>query len=244
MKSNSGQGDDAYRRREIRNEALRTSAVITERADKGPMRPVGRRRGRRPGGLYYSAKMGRMVAWESKAERDAFFYPEIFPEVVDYREQPHTAAALINGQKRVYTPDRMDVLADRTIVIVEVKDAFEAEADPDYAMKLAFFGEIYRAIGWRFEVVDRAAIESQASFEAIKKVQSHRRVSFDAAELASVMAILRSGASTVGGLLPAFSNPLAGEAKLCAMMVHGHIRIDLDDPFRLGSAVAAWGDVP
>src|SRR6476661_4983737 len=67
----------------------RLAATIYRRQDDGPMRPVGRRRGLRPGGLYYSQKMGRLIGYESDNEKCDFYWSEIAPHVVGYREQPH-----------------------------------------------------------------------------------------------------------------------------------------------------------
>lgn len=209
---------------------LRLAATVVEREDGGPMRPVGRRRRRRPGGLYYSHKMGRHVGWESKAERDAFFFPEVSPDIVAYREQPHTVTAMIDGVRRSYTPDRLDIGAHDGLTVVEIKDKFEADADPDYALKLEFFADVYAALGWDFSVIDREELEAQASVAALKKIQSHRRVSFDVAELDAVKAVLAGRSATVGELQQLFNHPLKGEAKLCAMMVMRHLRIDLNAP--------------
>jgi hypothetical protein len=235
-----GQFDDLeLRRREVRNDNLRLAATIIERIDGGPMRNVGRRRGKRPGGLYCSTKMGRHLGWESKAERDAFFYPEVCPDIVSYREQPHTAVAVINGVKRSYTPDRLDVSADRSFTIVEVKEAFEEEADPDYTLKLEYFAQIYAALGWGFEIVDREMIAGDYCFEALKKVQSHRRVSFDATELRTILHQVQLSETTLGQLQTHLSHPLVGQAKLFAMMVDRRIRIDLRAPLSPDTRIEA-----
>lgn len=230
-------GDLELRRREVRNQQLRLAATIVERADGGPMRPVGRRRGHRPGGLYYSAKMGRHIGWESKVERDAFYCVEVSPEVVSYREQPHTAVAMIDGVKRSYTPDRVDMLADGTVAVVEIKETFEAAADPDYTRKLRYFADVYQSLGWRFEVVEREAIAGELCFDAVKKIQSHRRVSFNALELNAVLGEMQLGQTTLGRLQASFPNPLVGQAKLFAMMVDRHIQIDLRGPLSEASLV-------
>lgn len=229
--------DQVLRRREVRNSQLRLAATIVERADGGPMRPVGRRRGWRPGGLYYSAKMGRHLGWESKAERDAFYYSEVSPDIVSYREQPHTAIAMIDGVKRFYTPDRVDILADGAVAVIEIKETFEANADPVYGRKLDYFASIYRSLGWRFDVLEREDIAGELCFDAVKKVQSHRRVSFDAAELTMVLAEMQLGEVNFGQLQSSFCHPLVGQAKLCAMMVERHIRIDLRAPLSANSVV-------
>lgn len=216
-------------RREHFISSLRTMATITEREDGGPMRPVGRRRGVRPGGLYASHKNGRMVGWESRAERDAFYCSEVDTRVVAYRSQPHTIEALIEGRVRRYTPDIEERLSDGTIRIVEVKEEFEAKRDEDYALKLAFFGDVYRALGWSFQIVERATFGEGPKFRAVSKVQSHRRTGFDASDLARVrMAIAgEGGGCTLGDLTDLFRNSVVGVAVVSAMMVGRYVEIDL-----------------
>jgi hypothetical protein len=184
------------------------------------MRPVGRRRGRRPGGLYYSQKMGRLIGYESENEKCDFYRAEIAPCVATYREQPHTIEAVIGGNLRRYTPDRQDTFSDGRIEIVEVKDEFEADKDPDYAAKLDYFAEVYERLGWSFRLTTRDEIKDPATFETVETVQRYRRASFTAAEVAEVRhRIGPSGECCLGELLRMFPSDIVGLPKLCAMMV-------------------------
>jgi hypothetical protein len=192
------------------------------------MRPVGRRRGVRPGGLYYSQKMGRLVGHESDNEKCDFYRAEIAPGVVGYREQPHTIEAVIGGHVRRYTPDREDCFADGRIEIVEVKDEFEADKDPDYAAKLEYFAEVYERLGWSFRLTTRDEIKDPATFETVETVQRYRRASFTAAEVAEVRHRMGpSGECCLGELLRMFPSDIAGLPKLCGMMVARILTLDV-----------------
>lgn len=206
----------------------RLAATVCQRHDGGPMRPVGRRRGLRPGGLYYSQKMGRLVGYESDNEKCDFYRSEIAPNVVCYREQPHTIEGVIVGKVRRYTPDREDRYANGHIEIVEVKDEFEEDKDPDYSAKLTYFAEVYERLGWSFRLTTRDEIKDPATFEAVETVQRYRRASFTSGEVADVQRrFSEDGSCRLAELLPIFPSEVVGLAKLCAMMVGRILLLDL-----------------
>lgn len=212
----------------------RLAASISQRHDRGPMRPVGRRRGIRPGGLYYSQKMGRLVGYESDNEKCDFYRAEVSTNVVCFREQPHTIEAIIDGKLRRYTPDREDISAGGHVEIVEVKDQFEADKDPGYSAKLSYFAEVYERLGWSFRLTTREEIKGSPSFNTIENIQRFRRVSYNPVEVADVRRILNGrGACQLGELVALLSPEIVALPKLCAMMV-GRIVI-LDTESRLES---------
>ncbi len=216
----------------------RLAATVYRRHDRGPMRPVGRRRGLRPGGLYYSQKMGRMVGYESDNEKFDFYRSEVGPEVVCYREQPHTIEGTIGGKVRRYTPDREDRFADGHIEIVEVKDQFEAEKEPDYHAKLTYFAEVYERLGWSFRLTTRDEIKDPVTFETIETVQRYRRSSFTAGEIADVRRkVSQHGECRLAELLPIFSSEVVGLSKLCAMMVGRILVLDIRSKLEPSSIV-------
>lgn len=216
----------------------RLAATLYQRHVAAPMRPVGRRRGLRPGGLYYSAKMGRLVGYESNNEKCDFYRAEIAPRVAGYREQPHTIEGMIDGKLRRYTPDREDRLADGGTEIVEVKDDFEVDKDPDYDLKLRYFAEVYERLGWSFRLTTRKEIEDSATFGAVETIQRYRRASFTAAEIAEVRHRFGGlGECCLGDLLAIFTSELVGLPKLCAMMVGRILVLDISSRLEPGSIV-------
>lgn len=217
----------------------RLAASILQRKDAGPMRPVGRRRGCRPGGLYYSAKLGALIGYESDNEKCDCYRAEVDPDVVGYREQPHTIEAVIDGSLRRYTPDREDRYADGRVEIVEVKDDFEADADPDYTLKLEYFAEVYERLGWSFRLTTRDEIKDSATFGTVELIQRYRRVSFTPTEIAAVREFVSPlGKATIASLTPLFEVEAAAVAKLCAMMVARVVVLDLTS--RLAPSSAVW----
>lgn len=210
---------------------LRTAATLVEREDRGPMRPVGRRRGARPGGLYFSQKMGRHIGWESKNERNSLFRAEAVPDIVGYREQPHTLRLRIDGKLFSYTPDREDVYRDGRVAIVEVKDTFEESKDPAYTAKLHRCAEIYQGLGWDFQLIEKDDIERQPQFDVISKIQSHRRVAVSPPEVRKVLDAVRQGSACLSDLRSMFDFAPEADAKLCALAVRGLIHIQMDRPF-------------
>lgn len=223
--------DHPLKRRELQLKALRTAATLVEREDRGPMRPVGRRRGARPGGLYFSQKMGRHIGWESKNERNSLFHAEADPNVANYREQPHTLRLRIDDKVFSYTPDREDVYRDGRVVVVEVKDVFEEARDPAYAAKLHRCAEIYEGLGWDFQLIEKEEIERRPRFDVVSKIQSHRRVAVSPPEIRKVLDAIRQGSACLSDLRPMFAFAPEADAKLCAMAVRGLVQIQLDRPF-------------
>jgi hypothetical protein len=206
----------------------RLAATIYQRQDDGPMRPVGRRRGIRPGGLYYSQKMGRLVGYESDNEKCDFYRAEVSTQVVSYREQPHTIEGMVDGIMRRYTPDREDRFADGRLEIVEVKDEYQADKDPTYSAKLDYFAEVYEHLGWSFRLTTREEITNPASFETVENVQRFRRASFTIAEIATVRSVLgRRVECSLGELLAVFPSEFVALPKLCAMMVARIVVLDI-----------------
>ena len=216
----------------------RLAATVYRRGDGGPMRPVGRRRGLRPGGLYYSQKMGRLIGYESDNEKCDFYRAEVAIDVVGYREQPHTIEGIIDGKMRRYTPDREDSFADGRIEIVEVKDKFEADKDPDYFAKLDYFAEVYERLGCSFRLTTRDEIKNPATFETVENVQRYRRASFSAGEIADVQRRFELHSERrLADLLPVFSSEVTGLAKLCAMMVGRILLLDIHSKLEPASIV-------
>lgn len=216
----------------------RLAATIYHRQDDGPMRPVGRRRGLRPGGLYYSQKMGRLVGYESHNEKCDFYRAEIAPHVINYREQPHTIEAEIDGEVRRYTPDREDRFADGRLEIVEVKDEFEADKDPAYSAKLDYFAEVYERLGWSFRLTTREEIKDPVTFETVENVQRFRRASFTAEEIAAVRRTVGLGGEcSLGELFSAFTFEGTALPKLCAMMVARIVILDIGSKLEPTSTV-------
>lgn len=221
-------GSETYALQNQRVQLLGTVAEIIYRADGGPMRTIMRGRQHKAVGIYYSIKSGRSLAWESRNELHDFWRAEVRPDVIRSRAQPHTLQWVIDGQTRRYTPDREDILADGTIEITEIKNVFEAEKDPLSKDRLDFARTIYAGIGQSFRVVEKAEIEAQPQFDAIRTIQGYRRTALTDANVFTVRKLFEHRPEvTLAEVQSALSAGPHGLAIACAMMVHRILAIDL-----------------
>lgn len=205
-----------------------------------PIRQITNGRRSRPVGRYYSIKNGRAIPWESRNELHAFYHAEVSPSVVSYRAQPHTLHLVINGVSRFYTPDREEELATGQRHVVEVKDEFEAESDPDYGTKIEYARAVYRLSGKLFSIQERAQIEAQPLFDAVEAIQRFRRTAVTHQDIFVIREMFAG--NEVLPLLTvrdAFKSVPLGFAKLSAMMVRRVLVLDLthklgpDTPVRI-----------
>jgi hypothetical protein len=195
-------------------------AWLKERPCGGPVRVVANGRKRWPVGSYVSVKSQRSLHYESSNELHDFWHAEVDANVLVSRDQPHTLNHVSANKGFRYTPDRLDFHADGSIEIVEVKDVFEAEREPDYAEKLNIARAIYEANGWTFTIRERRDIESSPAFGAIKTIQSHRRTALTTADFAVLWALFAQDErqpwarvqESLGGTTRAF-------AAICALIV-------------------------
>jgi len=136
--------------------------------------------------------MGATIPWESRLELHDLYRVEVDPAICSYGVQPETLYWRNGEMRRRYTPDRLDVLADGSERIIEVKDVFDPAADPDYTEKLSQAALIYKALGRSFEIRDGAAIRSEPSFSAFEEVQAYRRAIVTVDDIAGIQRCLRS----------------------------------------------------
>jgi len=138
-------------------------------------RKVITRRGRRFRGKFPSAKMGRMVAWESLLERDAILLLELSHGVVNYQEQPTVIQFSDGTQVREYYPDFELTLLDGSLVHLEVKPSTEL-AKPEIRSKYERIAEHYHTKQFDFRIVTELEIRREPLFsnlEELAYVHSH-----------------------------------------------------------------------
>jgi hypothetical protein len=207
-------------------------AMLTERGDRNPIRPVATGRRNRPVGTFPSIKCGRAIPWESYAELHAIYLAEVDTNVLHYRSQPHTLR--VSGSLRAYTPDLELTLSDGSIEIVEVKSQrFDLLTD-DYTSKLSAAENFYDTMGWKFRQLDMSKVVGTPHFEAVSVIQSYRRTMVTTSDtfLISKLFACRS-TLPMWELTDAYPHPVGGLAKACAMIVRRMISVDcfagLDD---------------
>ncbi|WP_177187881.1 TnsA endonuclease N-terminal domain-containing protein [Formivibrio citricus] len=123
-----------------------------------------------------------MVAWESLLEKDALLLLELSPGVVSYREQPTVIQYSDGIQVREYYPDFELVLADGSIVHLEVKPSEEL-AKPKIRSKYEQIAAHYRARQFTFRIITELEIRREPRFsnlELIAYPHSHAWLSLPA----------------------------------------------------------------
>ena len=107
------------------------------------VRKVVTRSGKRIRGKFPSAKMNRMVHWESLFERDAILHLEYHPLVVSYQEQPSIETYYdAAGEAHLYYPDFCARFVNGNELYIEVKPK-RYLATREVRLKL-------EAVAWRF----------------------------------------------------------------------------------------------
>lgn len=215
-------------------------AVIVDADDSGPIRTIINGRSRHATGRYSSAKSGRAQPWESKVERSHFWRCEANPQIASYLAQPHRLEIPVDGRTLVYFPDTIVHFHDGRTQIREIKDVYDAEFDPDYDDKLRFARDIYRGLGWDFVILERDQVEAQPGYRNARSIQFDRHVKFTGFDLdAAFGCIERDGRSAPFGLVvEALGGAERGRAILHALIVHGHVAIDLDK--HIGADTPVW----
>ena len=207
---------------------LKIAARMIQRVDGGPMRTAADISQKRVSGWYKSLKNGKARFHESANEKKAFMISEMRTDIKAYHSQPLTFEMVIDGKKRSYTPDRMDIFADDRVEIVEVKGGYKAESKPDYHSKLEIVKLICENSGWSFRIQDVHDLEETPEFHVLKYMQTFRRTAVTPHEEDLVLAVLEAdGSAPLSRVRALWSNPVLGFAKLCALMVKRTIHIDV-----------------
>lgn len=214
-------------------------AWLLRASDGGPVRPIANGRRHRPVGSFFSVKNGRMLAWESKLELHSLWRAEVRTDVVESSVQPYMLEMLVDGKKCFYTCDRKDLLANGNLEIVEVKDAIEVEKDPLYYGKLKLAAEVYTSCGWSFRIEDRAEIEAEPAFSAIRTIVSYARTMISTAD-SSILHRVFAGRQAIPleEIQTALGSGVHGLAAVCALVVQPRLNLDPADGLKAHTPVS------
>lgn len=159
--------------------ALRLAPTFQETAlsdsflERKPVRRIVTKRRKRVVGQIVSAKMQRLVPWESQLERDYLYLLEADPQVIAYFAQPERLPYLLHGRRHTYVPDLEIVRAGDHRSIEEVK--YEKDAvDPENQEAFAIFRRLYAERGISYRVVTEATIRQQPQLSNVRKLLRHR----------------------------------------------------------------------
>lgn len=97
--------------------------IMDELIKRGPLRrPLQKNPGRRVG-VFPSRKMGRGVYWDGEIELTFIRFLEVRADVRRYLEQPLRISMLLDGKRKLYTPDFI-IEEDQNLSVYEVKASY------------------------------------------------------------------------------------------------------------------------
>jgi hypothetical protein len=190
--------------------------------------------GRAAAGAFPSSKMGRAMPWQTFGERALIHHLECEYQCKGYLVQPHLMRWQCGGIPHVYFPDAIAEY-DRLVVLESKKEHPAARGD-DHASKYRMAGEIYRSIGWDFEIVTSAKLTANpAKLLNYRKLIRNQFVEFELAhELTVREHMIASGGVMLFRALAehvarAFTITIeAAEAIVLAMAVRRILRFNLE----------------
>lgn len=214
------------------------SVRIVRAEDGGPIRTVIQAVKKMPTGDFPSLKAGRTLPWEGIPERHFVWVCEADWNVRSYMVQPmRMELRLSDGRTLLYFPDCERLMADTAIEIVEIKRTQdEARRDPDYAWKLWLAGQVCKIRGWRLRIIsaDEYLAEGHRLANA-RLIRMDRFAAISAEDYIRLGEAFHRADGTLpwGAVVAALSRTddewsPQGLARLRALIVRRHVRIDLD----------------
>lgn len=182
-------------------------------------------------GRFPSAKIGRMVDWESQLERRACYRFEFSTAVLSFHEQPAPIRFWVGEKYTKYTPDFELCLSNGETWFVEIKPYDHLQRE-DLSQRLSFASECYLTRGHRFIVItDEELIHPvlESNLTHLKYFQTHE-LSETTIEHAHHW-LQQAKDTSLGEMLEYFGDKVTAYALLC----QSHICSDLSVPFSLNS---------
>jgi hypothetical protein len=195
--------------------------------ERKPVRRVVTKRRKRIVGKVVSAKMGRLIPWESQLERDYMYLLEANPQVIAYFAQPERLPYLLRGQRHTYVPDLEIVWTDNRRSIEEVKYEEDA-ADPENQEAFAVFRRLYAEDGITYRVVTETTIRRQPQLSNVRKLLRHRLCRPSPAQMKAVDRLISGTRSaTYDELVKALAALADSPADLLGWLIlNGHFDFD------------------
>lgn len=188
-------------------------------------RKVVTRSGKRFRGKFPSAKLGRMVHWESLHERDAILHLEYHPLVVSYQEQPSVeiyydpagnshryfpdfGALLLHGQERFY-----EIKPERFLKKPEVRE------------KLGAVARRFEEMGRHFRVLTEREIRREPLFSNLQAIhRSAKKISLRDTDMQVAASLVAGPTWTFRDLV----KQLGSTQSVLRLIRTGHLRADLE----------------
>jgi hypothetical protein len=182
-------------------------------------------------GRFPSAKMGRMIAFESLLERDFIYLLEYDPSVKWFEEQPLSIKYLQEGKQFQYTPD-FHLLENGQHVLVECKPQRFVETEEN-RHKFAVARVWCRECGWEFRLMTDQQIRAGFRLKNVKLLAQYARQKVDAVMRSQIQSYLHDTQSVVSIsnlsniILP--ENPQTVMAGILCLAYHHEVVLALDD---------------
>lgn len=129
----------------------------------GPLRTIITGTKSKPTGIYNSVKTGHAQPYESQAELRFMKICEADWHVIDWLAQPHRIEVFHDEKLLTYFPDFILERTNGDIEVVEIKRNKVEEVRKDLEIKLGLAKEFYRAISFKFLILDLGDL-SRATF--------------------------------------------------------------------------------
>jgi hypothetical protein len=182
-------------------------------------------------GRFPSAKMGRMVAFESLLERDFIYLLEYDRSVEWFEEQPLSIEYVQEGKRLQYTPD-FHLLEHKQHVLVECKPTRFVETEENhrkFAAARVWCGEC----GWEFRIMTDQQIRSGFRLQNVKLLARYARQKVDAVMRSQIHTFLHDAQSNTSisnlsdAILP--EHPEAVIAGILCLAYRHEITLSLDE---------------
>jgi hypothetical protein len=217
--------------------ALRLRATLFHAPDGGPIRNLAAHPSARPMGLYQSAKAGRSLSWNQYVQQSRYLYCEASPYVAKYMAQPHRLEInLPSGVERFFPDLRVEMRSGRVVIerLIPPKGVNIRER-----RNIEFARDIYTGRGFEFRVLYASEVLGTVAEKNAREISFDRFTVVTAGDLARA----RDAFEALGGEAPyaraieALGGPGLGRARLHALIMRGHLLIDLEKPIRISSRV-------
>jgi hypothetical protein len=220
---------DSYGER--KSAALRLNIVPQPKAERA-REPVTRSRGL-VRGQFPSTKMKRMIAWESQLEQKACYHFEFSPAVIAFREQPETLYFPYQERMCRYTPDFELTLYNGEIIYVEIKPLSKLRS-PEILERLQLADQFLAEKGYNFIVITDEELNFPNRIRNFSILRPYLRfeIAFHISQQAKAW-LANANDPTFGELSQFFGL----QSIAFALLAQLHIRIDLDQPLNLASAL-------
>jgi len=196
-----------------------------------PVRTSSNRYGKNIVGKFPSLKLGRMVFFESRLERDQIYLMEYDPKVVFYEEQPLLIEYTAAGKRYKYFPDFKVVTSSGQHLLIECKADKFVGTDKNQR-KIAAGKSWCASRNWEFRLLTEQVTRAGFRLENVMLLWQFARHSIPLDVKARIYAVMNSHpALTLDALSGQVNpdNPRAAIVPILNMMFHHELSTPIDN---------------